>query len=218
VILSKDAPNLKLLSEDDRKLSLHFMLLTRPPGDLWLFGYGSLIWNPAIRTTERRAASIEGWHRKFCHSISAGRGSPDVPGLVLGLEKGGTCTGTALKIDESDIATELPLLWRREMAYDAYIPRWIDVTDTSGRRFGRAIAFTINPASAHYAGNLSEDAIVQTLATASGGLGSSAEYLFKTLDSLRSHGIPDGALEMLAHRVESVQTSRCKPRAAEVSY
>lgn len=207
-LMAKDAPELRLLSEDERDASLTAMLAARPCGDLWLFGYGSLIWNPAIRTAEARMARIDGWHRAFCLSMVAGRGSPDRPGLMLALEAGGSCLGTAYKIAEADIATELRLLWRREMFSGAYVPRWVDVCDTHGDAFGSAIAFTSDTACVHYAGNLAEDVIVQRLATAAGALGSAADYLFRTRDGLRACGIADRDLERLAVGVQAARGGR----------
>ena len=202
-MIRKDAPNLQLLTEEAREASLDEMLKARPDGDVWVFGYGSLIWNPAIRYVERRTARIEGWHRSFCMSIVAGRASPSAPGLMLALDEGGHCNGSAFRLASADVRSELTLLWRREMlCQGGYIPRWLELADANGDGFGHAIAFTIDPAGGKYAGNMPIDAAVRRLATASGGLGSCADYLFQTRDGLRIHGIPDAALEQLALRVE----------------
>ena len=90
-------PSLRVLSEAERAASLATLLAARPGGvdGAWVFAYGSLIWNPAIRFVESRFASVHGWHRSFCLSTAAGRGTPDAPGLVLGLDRGGACTGAA---------------------------------------------------------------------------------------------------------------------------
>lgn len=98
---------------------------------------------------------------------------------------------------------ELTLLWRREMlCRGAYIPEWVELHAEDGTVFGRAIAFTINPEGEKYAGEMPRETAVRCLATASGGLGSCADYLFQTRDRLRAHGIPDLALEKLAKDVE----------------
>jgi cation transport protein ChaC len=204
-MVAKIAPNLKLLTEAERAASLRATLAARPPGDAWLFGYGSLIWNPTIHSVERRTARIVGWHRAFCVSIRAGRGTWEKPGLVLGLDAGGSCTGVAFRIAEDVLESELSLLWRREMLAGSYVPRWLDVLDPLGVRFGSAITFTINPTCEQYAGNLARDVIVQRLATATGPLGSAADYLFRTRDGLREQGIPDPELERLAAYVEAAQ-------------
>ncbi|GGC59564.1 gamma-glutamylcyclotransferase [Chelatococcus reniformis] len=204
-IVARDAPALRLLSPEERAASLRRILDARPPGDAWLFGYGSLIWNPMIRTVERRTARIAGWHRAFCLSTTVGRGSPANPGLVLGLDEGGDCTGIAFRLADDDLQDELALLWRREMLAGAYVPRWLDVHDPDGVRFGSAIAFTIDPAGHHYAGGLALDIVIHRLATASGALGSAADYLFRTCEGLRAHGVSDPALEGLAARVRAMQ-------------
>jgi cation transport protein ChaC len=204
-IVARDAPALRLLSAEQRAASLRRMLDARPPGDAWLFGYGSLIWNPMIHTVERRTARIDGWHRAFCLSTTVGRGSPAKPGLVLGLDEGGDCTGVAFRIADDVLEAELALLWKREMLAGAYVPRWLDVHDPHGARFGSAIAFTIDPAGHHYAGGLALDIVVGRLATASGALGSAADYLFRTCEGLRAHGVSDPALERLAARVRAAQ-------------
>jgi cation transport protein ChaC len=82
-MIARDAPTLRILTGVEREVSLRKILDTRPEGEAWLFGYGSLIWNPTVATKERRVAQVEGWHRSFCLSIVAGRGSANSPGLVL---------------------------------------------------------------------------------------------------------------------------------------
>jgi glutathione-specific gamma-glutamylcyclotransferase len=217
-LVARGAPGLRLLTEVERAESLRQTLATRPPGEaVWLFGYGSLIWNPTILTVERRVASITGWHRAFCLSTQVGRGSLDNPGLVLGLDIGGSCTGIAFRLAEDSLATELALLWRREMLAGSYVPRWIDLLDEQGVRFGTAITFTINHDAEQYAGNLDKEAIIQRLATASGELGSAADYLYHTCAGLRAEGIPDPELEQLAAVVEATRltdgtTPHTKPK------
>jgi cation transport protein ChaC len=180
---------------------------TEPDGGAWVFAYGSLIWNPAIHYVERRFARVHGWHRTFCLSTIAGRGSPDVPGLVLGLDRGGCCTGAAFRIAEECLEEELRLLWRREMLSGSYRPRWVPVRDEAGTVYGHAIAFTIRRGGTYYVGGLAEDEVVRRLAKARGALGSSAEYLFQTRDGLRSLGIVDRRIERLAEQVEALVRS-----------
>ena len=205
-LVARAAPGLRVLTEAERGESLRQTLADRPPGEpVWLFGYGSLIWNPAIHTAERRTARIEGWHRAFCLSTRIGRGTMDKPGLALGLDQGGSCLGVAFRLADEGLETELGLLWRREMLAGSYVPRWLDVLDESGLRFGAAIAFTINPAAEQYAGCLAHEAVVQRLATAVGELGSAADYLFRTCAGLRQQGIPDAELDRLAASVEALR-------------
>lgn len=197
-----DSPDLKILTEADRIASLRETLAIRPSGDVWVFGYGSLIWNSAINSVERRIARIDGWHRSFCLSITALRATADRPGLMLALDRGGSCHGAAYRLAEGDVERELRLLWRREMVCGAYVPRWVEVKSLEGDSFGWAIAFTIDTDDPQYAGDLGEDMVVHRLATASGGLGSSADYLFRTHDSLRANDIRDTKLERLTSLVK----------------
>lgn len=200
-------PGLRVLTEAERAASLAGLLAHRPErgSGAWVFAYGSLIWNPAIHTIERRFARIHGWHRSFCLSTLAGRGSPDLPGLVLGLDRGGTCAGAAFLVAEDVLEEELPILWRREMLSGSYKPRWVAVRDQTGVPFGHAIAFTIVREGHWYAGRLGEDEMIRRLSQAQGALGSSADYLFQTRDGLRSLGILDRRIERLAAQVEALR-------------
>ncbi len=205
-MIAEGAPGLRLLTEAERAASIAEILAKRPDRGhgVWIFAYGSLIWNPAINYVERRFARIHGWHRSFCLSTMAGRGSQHTPGLVLGLDRGGGCAGAAFLIAEENLGMELPLLWRREMVSGAYRPHWVPVRDQTGVPFGQAIAFLIQRNGPFYTGKLPEAEVVRRLATASGGLGSSAEYLFQTRDGLRSLGIEDRRIERLAREVETI--------------
>jgi cation transport protein ChaC len=200
-------PGLRVLTEGERAASLAGLLARRPDRGqgAWVFAYGSLIWNPAIHTTEQRFARVHGWHRSFCLSTLAGRGSPDLPGLVLGLDRGGACAGAAFLIAEGKLEEELRILWRREMLSGSYKPRWVVMRDQTGVPFGHAIAFTIRREGHWYAGGLGEDEVIRRLALARGALGSSADYLFQTRDGLRSLGIEDRRIERLAAQVEALR-------------
>ena len=213
-MVARSGAGLRLLTAEERAHSLRQTLAARPPGEpVWLFGYGSLIWNPAIHYAERRTATIRGWHRAFCLATRVGRGTPDNPGLVLGLDAGGSCEGVAFRIADEMVETELGLLWRREMLAGSYVPRWLDLEDAAGQRFGAAIAFTVDTTIAQYAGKLARHAVIDCLATASGELGTAADYLFRTCAGLHEAGIPDPDLDHLAQTVAEAQTkvARQKP-------
>ena len=193
-------PDVRLTTDAERAASLVAMLDERPEhGDgVWVFAYGSLIWNPAIHIAGRQHARAVGWHRSFCLSARMGRGTPDNPGVMLGLRPTGDCPGVVLRIAEDMIEQELDLLWRREMVASGYIPRWVPVEDADGRSMGAAIAFTVNEEQPSYCGHLPEEEIVRRIATARGGLGTAAEYLFRTRDGLAEMGITDAFLERMA--------------------
>lgn len=206
-LIGDGVPGLRVLTEAERAASLAGLMAARPAGGrgLWVFAYGSLIWNPAMHFAERRFARVHGWHRSFCLSTAAGRGTPEVPGLVLGLDRGGACAGAAFRIEDEMAGEELAILWRREMLSGSYKPRWLAVRDDRGEAFGHAIAFTIRREGAWYAGGLDEDEVIRRLARATGPLGSSAEYLFHTRDGLRLLGIRDRRIERLAAEVEKAR-------------
>jgi cation transport protein ChaC len=203
-IVRRAAPGAHILDDAERGASLRAILDARPEqGDgLWLFAYGSLIWNPIFHYRERRVATIAGWHRAFCLAARGGRGTPENPALLLGLMPGGRCTGAVFRIAEAALERELDLVWRREMVTAAYIPRWEAVADAAGT-FGHAIAFAINPAAPSYAGEVPTKEVVRRIATASGPMGSCAEYLFNTRDGLRGLGIDDALIEETARKVEA---------------
>jgi len=212
-MMAASAPHLRLLTDAERAASLAATLARRPDTGqgVWLFAYGSLIWNPAIHYDERRLARVHGWHRSFCLLTHAGRGTLDNPGLMLGLDRGGACTGAAFRVPELLVEEELALLWRREMLSGSYEPRWVGVRGADGAAFGHAIAFTIHRVGENYAGGLAREDVVRRLASACGALGSSADYLFRTRDGLRSLGICDKGIEDLARRVECA----CAPSTAD---
>jgi cation transport protein ChaC len=197
-------PELPVVPRHEFDASLERVLAEVEPGrDLWLFGYGSLIWNPLFRPAERWPASLRGFHRRFCLWSRMGRGSPDQPGLMLALEHGGCCHGIALRIPARDLRHELTLIWRREMTLGSYVPRWVRLV--SGGTSRRALAFAVNRRGSQYAGRLPDERVVQVLASARGRLGTGADYLFRTVSGLRAAGVRDSHLEQLAVRVRQWQ-------------
>ena len=197
----------KVLSEEELLASRRALLDQHPPGqDLWLFAYGSLIWNPAFHYVERRIGALHGLHRRFCLWTNLGRGTPERPGLVLGLDRGGRCRGVLYRLAAEEFDTELEIVWRREMVTGAYRPRWVEAATAEGRV--RALTFVINREHDRYARALSDDDLIRTLATAQGALGSCADYLFHTAAHLTQLGIADAALERLCVAVRAHQ-ERC---------
>ena len=203
--LGKEAERLGLMrphTDSERVESRRAMLAELPPGeDVWVFGYGSLMWNPAIHFAERRAALLRGWHRSFCLWTPIGRGSPENPGLVLGLDFGGSCRGIAYRIARDAVDEELDLLWRREMVADGYNPRWVQLNSSEGRV--RAITWTINRHGQRYAGKLAPDVLARHLATATGRLGANRDYLEATVAHLDELGIREGPLHSLLQQVRA---------------
>lgn len=199
-----------LLSDDALHASLSQTLAAREPGQpVWLFAYGSLIWNPTFHFAERAPARLHGYHRGFYLWSRLNRGTPEQPGLVLGLDRGGSCGGVAYRLDERMLGDELLLIWRREMIAGTYMPRWMQVVH-GGRRL-RAIAFVVDRGKPWYAPRMSDEAAVRVIARARGHYGSCADYLLQTAQALRDHGIRDARLEALARRLHEVLDARRTP-------
>jgi glutathione-specific gamma-glutamylcyclotransferase len=202
--IRSDDPTMRILTEAEHRRSVEAMLRARPDGrgDVWLFAYGSLIWNPIVEFTESRVVTVRGYHRRFCLWTELYRGSPGAPGLVLGLVPGGACRGVAYRIAASEAEAELELVWRREMITDAYRPLWLRTVSVGGRSW--AIGFVSNRRYRRYAGILPEERVAQSIASARGYLGSCAAYLFDTVRHLEALGIADPPLRRLRGRVEEL--------------
>jgi cation transport protein ChaC len=170
--------------------------------DVWLFGYGSLIWNPALHYVERQTALLRGWHRRFCLWLRLGRGSLEHPGLMLALDRGDLCHGVAFRIPAAQVRTELPLLWVREMSTGLYLAQWVTIETTEGSV--RALTFTVNHRHPRYAGLLAEDEVAAVMAKAEGWLGRCADYLLSTADHLKALNLSDSYIEDLAARVRAL--------------
>jgi glutathione-specific gamma-glutamylcyclotransferase len=198
--IAADHGLMRMLSEEELATSLAGMLAgVDLSAGVWVFGYGSLIWNPAFHFTDRVVGRVFGFHRRFCLWTHLGRGCPERPGLVLGLERGGSCRGVAYHIAPDAALEELDIVWRREMISDAYVPRWVAVRTPMATV--RAITFTINHAHERYARDLSDEEAAAAIAGASGFLGACADYLINTVDHLAGLGIHDRPLERLRARV-----------------
>jgi cation transport protein ChaC len=186
-----------VLNDEQLSESLTTALATKPKGaGWWVFAYGSLLWNPLFPVAEMRPATLGGYHRRFCLRSLASRGTRERPGLVLGLERGGSCRGVAMRLPAPLALDELHLLWRREMVVNSYRPRWVRL-DADGRELV-ALTFVVRRDHPQYAGKLSPAEQVAVLASASGAFGSSLDYLERTRVALVSHGIVDPYLERLA--------------------
>ena len=190
------------LSAEALERSLDEALAGRGPGEpLWVFAYGSLMWNPGLAFVAKRVGTVYGYHRSFRQWSRINRGTPERPGLVLTLERGGSCRGLAFRLTGSTSRAELRTLWRREMSLDSYLPRWLDC-HAGGERIP-VLAFIVNRSCSGYAGSLPLEPMVHSIATARGTYGSSAEYLFQTQAALESHGILDARVKRLADRVRA---------------
>ncbi|NJM42834.1 MAG: gamma-glutamylcyclotransferase [Brachymonas sp.] len=164
-------------------------------GDLWVFGYASLIWKQEFTFTERRAARVHGWHRALQMWSTINRGSPECPGLVFALLPGGSCQGVVFRIPKSQALQALDDLWFREMPGDVYEPRWLSCATDQGDV--KALAFTLPRSSQSFCGELTPAQYRQIFSQACGRYGTTLDYAQRTYDSLLAEGIQDHALARL---------------------
>jgi cation transport protein ChaC len=162
--------------------------------DVWLFAYGSLLWNPACEVVEQVPALVPGWHRSFCLRLVRFRGTLEQPGLMMALDRGGSCRGMLCRVPGEQAVARLGLLWRREMSVKppTNVPRWIIARSARGPV--RAVAFTVDRHGRNYVGGLTLAQVADVLCHAAGHWGSGAEYLMKTVEHLEGVGIHDTGL------------------------
>ena len=178
--------------------------LPMPDGPLWVFGYGSLMWNPGFPHEAILPAWVEGYARAFCVRSQGHRGTPERPGLVVGLTPGGRCRGLLIQAQEHHKASILDYLWRREMDLaDGYVPRRVIARTDDGHEI-EALTFVVDLAHAAYAGRLSTEETARRIATAHGQRGSNRDYLERTLAELDRLGIQDPGLISLGRAVRQL--------------
>jgi cation transport protein ChaC len=178
-------------TEDDYRRIAGALLAAHRPAPLWLFAYGSLIWKPEVEHLEHVPATARGWHRRFCMQITRWRGTLEVPGLMMALDRGGSCAGVAYRLPDTDHHGQILQLLKREVDGNpaTNVPRWIDIVTPEGPV--RALTFVAAPRGPRYAGRLPLPEVARTLARAAGHWGSTAAYLYNTVSKLEEHGIRD---------------------------
>jgi cation transport protein ChaC len=193
------------LSSEEREASLKEAMTRYQPGEeAWVFAYGSLMWNPAIEFAEQQPCRVDGWRRSFCFWMPMGRGTPELPGLMLALERGGACEGIAYRLSPQQVESELGLLWNREMLAGIYQPAWVPTTLRDGRTV-TAITFVVDPAHCQYCGNLPIERKAHHIAFAEGRRGACRDYLANTAAHARSLHIHDPYIEELVERVSALR-------------
>jgi cation transport protein ChaC len=180
--------------------------------DIWIFGYGSLMWDPGFAFAEARPALVHGWHRAFCVVSHHYRGTKEKPGLVLGLARGGACRGRAFRVSGARAEATLAYLHEREMVHYVYVFREVKAELPDGRRIS-ANTYVADTAHDRYCGALPLEQTAAMIAAASGISGSNVEYLENTICHLDALGIREGALHRVLAAVRRLSSQPRHPQA-----
>ncbi len=172
---------------------------------LWVFGYGSLMWNPGFDVAETALARLDGYHRSFCMWSIHHRGTPEHPGLVLALDEApsGHCDGLALRVPDDQRAQTLDYLRERELISSAYLEKQLPLSLHDGRQV-MAVSFVVDRDHVQYCGDLSLERQAEVISTARGGRGPNTEYLENTASHMQQLGIEDPDMMWLVSRVASL--------------
>jgi cation transport protein ChaC len=193
------------LSHEERAASLKDAMTRYAPGDeAWVFAYGSLMWNPAIEYAESSPCIVDGWRRSFCFWTPLGRGTPELPGLMLALEQGGSREGIAYRLAPEQVCSELAILWNREMLAGVYQARWVPTRLRDGRVV-TAVTFVVDTQHCQYCGDLPIERKAHHIAFAEGRRGACRDYLANTVAHARTLDIHDPYLEELVDRVAGLR-------------
>ncbi len=173
--------------------------------DLWVFGYGSLMWNPGFAYAERRLARLDGFHRSFCMRSIHHRGTPEAPGLVLALDalRGSSCAGVAYRVPPAQTGATRDYLRARELVSSAYLETEQQLA-LQGAGSVPALTFIVDPDHVQYCGGLDLEEQARIIARAVGGRGPNTEYLWNTAAHLVELGIEDSELSWLAEKVRAL--------------
>ena len=172
---------------------------------MWVFGYGSLVWNPGFTPVQRVLAALPGYHRSFCMRSIHHRGTEESPGLVLALDAAekAMCRGVALAVHEDQEAQVLDYLRERELVSAAYLEKELEIMLRDGRQV-RALTYVVDTDHVQYCGGLDLEEQARIIARAHGGRGPNHEYLFQTHAHLDELGIADPDLDWLVRRVKTM--------------
>jgi glutathione-specific gamma-glutamylcyclotransferase len=184
-------PGAVYLTDEDYEIAVRDILAQAPRGDVWLFGYGSLLWKPAFEYVESRMATVRGWHRSFCIRVARFRGTRDLPDLMMALHRGGQCRGKIFRIPADQAVATLNTLFRRELVVKppGTPPRWLRARTNEGPLL--AIGFVVDRRSQFHSGGLTPEEVADIVSRAAGHWGSCAEYLHNTISHLEALGIHD---------------------------
>ncbi|WP_018183322.1 gamma-glutamylcyclotransferase [Kaistia granuli] len=176
--------------------------------DFWVFGYGSLMWRPGFAYEEVVPAHLDGERRAFCVQSYVYRGTPEKPGLVLGLDRGGSCRGIAFRVAAAERDAVLAYLRERELVTNSYIEVERNVRlERAARDYVRAVTYVVDRNHPQYAGDLAREAVLAQVRDSVGKAGSNRDYVLATAAHLASLGIEDAQLEWLAEQLNAGQAA-----------
>ena len=178
-----------------------------PPGDLWVFGYGSLMWRPGFAFISRGKATLRGWSRRLCIRSHVYRGTPERPGLVLGLDRGGSCHGVAFRVEAALREPTIRYLREREQATAVYLERTVPVTLASGAR-EMALTYVADRLHPQYAGRLGRETMLDIVRAGHGTSGDNGAYVTETHDHLTAMAVRDADLAWLSEQLRGEQRTR----------
>jgi cation transport protein ChaC len=177
-----------------------------PPGDLWIFGYGSLMWSPGFPHSAKALARVHGYHRALCILSTRYRGTQRRPGLVVGLCRGGSCWGMAFRVPAAQVRRTLNRLWSREMTRRVYEPRLVPASLAAGRTV-RALAFVADTAHPAYVRELDLHGRARLVAQGIGQRGPCVDYIRNTLEHMHEVGVRDPHLERVLQAALALRQS-----------
>jgi len=183
-----------------------------PRGDLWVFGYGSLMWSPEFTFEERRTGLVHGYHRALCILSRRYRGTPDRPGLVMGLCRGGSCWGMVFRVHNRRAKEVLDLLWKREMLNRVYTPKFVPVAMRGARRV-QALTFVADTAHRQFVRELDVNGRARLVAQGVGQRGACVDYIRNTLDHMRELGVYNPHLVRILEAAKRLRLRKPGPKA-----
>jgi glutathione-specific gamma-glutamylcyclotransferase len=169
-------------------------------GEFWVFGYGSLMWRPGFEHAEQMRAKVNGYRRSLCIVSRVHRGTPERSGLVLGLDRGGSCVGVAFRVEPAFRDEVIAYLRERELVTNAYFERLVCARLADGRQV-QALAYVVDRRHEQYAGALHPEEAASRVVGRTGKSGSNEDYVINTVDHLKALGIRDHWLESVARMI-----------------
>jgi cation transport protein ChaC len=194
----RSKPKIRRLAAVDQSAAPRLELV--PGEEIWVFAYGSLMWNPGFPHLEVRRGRLYGFHRRFCIYSHVYRGTPERPGLVLGLDRGGSCEGLAFRVPAGEADEVLEYLYARELVTEVYIPRWVRIATPDGEV--RAASFVVDRAHEQYTGELELEATAELIRRGVGISGPGIEYLRNTVHHMEALGVATGDLKRILQLID----------------